>query len=185
MQMRCLQPPEGAAATAAARHCAPLPRLETARLLLRAPVLADCATWAEIWSGPDQATPMTPERAWEEFCVYVAGWLLHGHGLWAVERKADRVLVGFVLLGLEWEDAEPEIGWGLTAAHRGRGYATEAAAAVRAHALALLGDGRVVSCVDANNAASAAVAQRIGGVRDAAASAAADCDIFRHGRSAA
>ena len=177
--MRCLQPPEGRAAEAAAAHRAGLPVLETARLRLRAPRMEDLALWTEIWTAPDCHVRMTEERAWEEFCVYTAGWLLHGHGLWTIERKADGARLGFVLLGLEWGDAAPEIGWALARDARGEGYATEAAAAVRDHAAPLLGPEGALSYIDAANAPSRAVAERIGARR------AADHDattlVYRHG----
>ena len=159
---RCLQPPIGPAAEAAAVHRAALPALETERLVLRAPTVADAPLWIAIWKGPESPEPVTEEHAWEEFCGYVAGWLLHGHGLSAVERKADGSLIGFVLLGLEWEDPEPEIGWALAPEARGHGYATEAARAVLAQSRALLGPGAVVSYVDVANLASARVAERLG-----------------------
>ena len=183
---RCLTAPVGAAAQAAARHRAVLPRLATARLDLRPATLADFPLWAGIFAEPDSTPiggPVDAEAAWGAFCVYAAGWLLHGHGLWAVDRRADGALLGFVLLGLEWDDAEPEIGWLFGAAARGQGYATEAAAAVRDHAAALLGPGAAVSCTAPGHAASEAVARRLGARRDPAAEAALGdgTRIWRHG----
>lgn len=180
-RMRCLQPPAGAAAAAARAHAGALPVLETERLRLRAPTLADLDLWLTLWTETGGAA-QTAEAAWEGFCVYVAGWLLHGHGLWIVDRKADGAPVGFVLLGLEWGDAEPEIGWALDPAHRGRGYATEAAMAVRDHAVALLGPGLAVSYIGGDNRASARVAQRLGARRDRAAEAALGdvAQVWRH-----
>ena len=163
--MRCLQPPAGEAAAAAARHRAALPVLETARLRLRAPRMEDLPLWVAIWTAPDCHERMSQEQAWEEFCVYTAGWLLHGHGAWALERRDDGGLLGFVLLGLEWGDAAPEIGWAIAREARGQGYAAEAARAVQAHAAALLGDERALSYIDAANADSIAVAERIGARR--------------------
>lgn len=177
--MRCLQPPEGRAADAGAAHRAGLPVLETARLRLRAPRMEDLPLWTAIWTAPDCHERMTEERAWEEFCVYTAGWLLHGHGLWAVEHRDGGALVGFVFLGLEWGDAAPEIGWALAPGTRGHGYATEAAAAVRDHAVRLFGPGVALSYIDAANAASCAVAERIGGRR--APDYDATTRVYRHG----
>lgn len=183
---RCLTAPEGAAARAAARHRAVLPRLATPRLDLRPATLADFPLWSAIFAAPESAAiggPAPAEAAWEEFCVYTAGWLLHGHGLWAVDRRDDGSLLGFVLLGLEWADAEPEIGWLFGAHARGQGYATEAAAAVRDHAAALLGPGRAVSCIAAGHGASSRIAARLGARRDAQAEAAIGdgTEIWRHG----
>jgi len=164
---------------AAQRVRADMPRLETARLVLRAPVVADCTVWERVWASSDAT--MTPERAWEEFCVYTAGWLLHGHGLFTVEHRQTGAVLGFVLLGLEWEDAEVELGWGFLPEARAKGYATEAASAARDHGLALLGAGHLVSYIDPLNTASTAVAQRLGATRDAAASHAIGDDVWRHG----
>ena len=180
--MRCTVPPAGRAAEAAAACRAPVPVLVTERLRLRAPAMDDLPLWTEIFAAaPFDAAP---DRAWAEFATYAAGWMLHGHGLWSVEARDTRTLLGFVLLGLEWGDAEPEIGWMFAPAHRGRGYATEAAAAVRDHALRLMSDGGAVSYVAADNRPSRRVAERIGAWRDTSAEAAlADpgTEVWRHG----
>ncbi|MEM1431632.1 MAG: GNAT family N-acetyltransferase [Pseudomonadota bacterium] len=164
-QMRCLQPPTGAAADAARRHVAPVPALETARLRLRPPTMRDLPLWTRIWTDPTGPNALSEEGAWENFCTYVAGWLLHGHGLWSVDEKGSGTLVGFVLLGLEWGDEAPELGWALSPDHRGHGYATEAATAARDHALALFGPGVAISYIAEGNAASARVAERLGATR--------------------
>ena len=183
---RCTRAPTGAAARAAALAGACVPVLETARLRLRAPRLHDLPGWTAIfadWPGE----PMDAEEAWTEFGTYTAGWLLHGHGLWAVETQ-DGALVGFVLLGLEWEDYEPELGWMILPEHRGQGYATEAAAAARDYGRSLLPD--FVSYVDPQNTASSRVAARLGARRDREAEAAilasdgGAIEVWRHGDDA-
>ncbi|MFQ6547272.1 GNAT family N-acetyltransferase [Aestuariibius sp. 2305UL40-4] len=186
MTPRCTQAPTGRAAQAAARHRAPLPRLETERCVLRAPELTDLPLWTQVFTGPDSTHiggPYTPEKAWEEFSYYTACWLLHGHGLWSVTRKTDDALLGFVHLGLEWDDLEPELGWLFGPDHRGQGYATEAAAAARDHALALLGAGRFVSYIDQDNAPSLAVAQRLGAHPEPDLIE-GDTVVYRHGGTA-
>ena len=67
---------------------------------------------------------------------------------------------GFVPRTLEWGD-ELELGWMLLPAHRRRGYATEAALALRP----LKGD-RVISLIREDNVASQRVAQRLGATRE-------------------
>ena len=180
--MRCTRPPEGAAAAEAARMAAALPRLETARCVLRAPVLADLPLWTALHQGPEAAFlggPLGDEEAYLSLCGYVAGWLLHGHGLWAVESRADGALLGFVLVGLEWGDREPELGWMLAEGARGQGYATEAARAARDHARTMLP--ALVSYMAPDNAASAGVAARLGARRDASAEEKADiAHVWRH-----
>ncbi|MBF9043480.1 GNAT family N-acetyltransferase [Rhodobacterales bacterium HKCCE4037] len=183
---RCTQAPTGAAASAAASHRDSIPVLETARLRLRAPTLHDLPAWTRIFADwPSE--PMDAEAAWTEFSYYTAGWLLHGHGLWAVETR-NGTLVGFTHVGLEWDDEEPELGWMLLPEHHGQGYATEAAAAARDFALGLLPS--CVSYIDPENRPSSAVAQRLGAQRDAAAEAhifaaeGAAIEVWRHGGAA-
>lgn len=181
MIMRCTQAPSGKAALAAQAYSMALPRLETDRLILRAPTLQDLPHWTEIYTvhfgKPDDA-----EAAWTEFNYYTAGWLLHGHGMFAIDRKDDGSTIGFVMLGLEWGDIEPELGWMLIKEARGFGYATEAATAVRDFSGELLGPDGFVSYIDHDNAASAKVARRLGGTRDAGAEHVVDqaCMVFRY-----
>ncbi|MEM8880668.1 MAG: GNAT family N-acetyltransferase [Pseudomonadota bacterium] len=189
MAMRCTIPPKDAAATAARGHRASIPVIDTERLRLRPPSLEDLPAWTEIYreEGPFLGGATTPEDAWTEFSYYTACWMLHGHGLWSVETRATGTLVGFVHIGIEWEDEEPELGYLFTAAARGQGYATEAATAARDWGLRLLPE--FVSYVNRDNTASNRLAERMGATRDLAAEAnitAAEGDsphVWRHGRT--
>ncbi|MBF9035385.1 GNAT family N-acetyltransferase [Rhodobacterales bacterium HKCCE2091] len=184
---RCTEAPTGPAAEAAARHRAGLPVLETARLRLRIPTMDDLPVWTSLYVAHFDERNGGAERAWEEFNYYTAGWLLHGHGMWCVERKSDGAAIGFVLLGLEWSDDEPELGYMLVDAAQGQGFATEAVTAARDHAMALFGPGGFVSYIDPDNAASEAMATRLGAERDRAEEARVlkeegeDVHIWRHG----
>ncbi|MES2144020.1 MAG: GNAT family N-acetyltransferase [Pseudomonadota bacterium] len=148
----------------AAALAAVVPALRTDRLFLRVPRLADFDASAAIFRS-DRAVhigrPFTIEDAWDDFCRLSAGWLLRGHGIWAVETH-PRASVGFVLIGFEPGDAEPELGWFLSDHAQGHGYATEAARAARAYGFATLGLARLVSYVAPANRASAHVAERLG-----------------------
>lgn len=179
-------PPVGRAAETAMVVAATVPVLESARLRLRAPDVRDFAAYAEIFTS-DRARhmggPYSREGAWHDFCQAVASWMLRGMGVWSIERKADGVLVGFGYLWQEFGDPEPEIGWVLTLEAEGNGYASEAAAAILPHAMALFGAGGVVSYIDADNHRSARVAEKLGARRDPAAEAALqedDLHIYRH-----
>lgn len=152
----------------ARRMAASVPVLHTPRLTLRAPRLEDFAPYATIVCtdrGVHVGGPFTEDEAWADFCGMVANWLLRGHGNWVVETRAGG-FVGFVLIGFEPGDADPELGWFLTEAAKGHGYATEAAMAARDHAFAALGLARLVSYIDPENSASARVAERLDAVRD-------------------
>jgi RimJ/RimL family protein N-acetyltransferase len=170
MTARCLLPPNGPAAEVAAFHAACVPVLETERLRLRAPHLDDLPDWTRVFVDAFAEPGDGPNRPWAEFSYYTAGWMLHGHGLWTVERRSDGARVGFVMVGLEWGDEEPELGYITLPEHAGQGYATEAARAARDWGLRLLPT--LVSYVDPKNQASDRVAERLGAVRDAEAEAA-------------
>lgn len=162
-------PVSQAASQLAARLGSLLPVLETARLRLRAPTLADFPAYAGILTSPRFIDgPMSREEAWFDFANYTASWLLRGTGIWAVETRADGTLVGFVLVGLEPGDRAPELGWMLTETAEGHGYATEAARAARDHAAAL-GLATLVSYIDPENTRSIALAERLGCLPDSAA----------------
>lgn len=159
-----------AAAMQAARLAAEVPEIATDRLRLRAPRLDDFAVYAEIATSDRAAGiggPMTEAGAWDDFCRMVATWLLRGHGVWTVEEQTGGNTVGFVLIGFEPGDAEPELGYLFRATAEGQGYATEAAAAARDHGFARLRLPALVSYVAPDNLGSRRVASRLGAVADA------------------
>ncbi len=164
-------PLTSAAAMQAARLGGELPELATERLRLRAPRLEDFAVYAEIATSARASGiggPMTETEAWDDFCRMVATWLLRGHGVWTVEELEGGETVGFVLIGFEPGDAEPELGYLFRATAEGQGYATEAAAAARDHGFARLRLPALVSYVAPDNLGSRRVAARLGAVADAA-----------------
>ena len=182
-------PPTGPAALFAATLRGALPRLETARLVLRAPEIGDFETYRAILMS-DRALhmggPLDRRAAWLDFTQVVATWTLRGHGLFAIEAKATGDVLGFTLIGFEHGDQEPELGWFLTEAAEGQGYAYEAARAVRDWGLGTLDLPALVSYIDPPNTRSVALARRLGGWHDAAASAALseaqgeDVHVYRH-----
>lgn len=163
----CTIPTTGPHAMIAQAISGCVPALDGARLRLRAPVLADFGAYARIMAADQgfMGGPFTEADAWTDFCNYIAGWMLHGHGLWTVELH-DGTLLGFINLGFEWTDEEPELGWMLLPEFCGQGYATEAAALARDWGLSRVDS--LVSYADPENHASHAVAQRLGATRDLA-----------------
>lgn len=181
MTRRCLRPPANNAKAASEHISKRLPRIETERLILRAPTLDDFPVWEKFFSGPNAPFEGGPEQAWPEYCNYVAGWILHGHGLLAITRKETSVTLGFVLLGLEWEDIEPELGWMLLPEARKQGFASEAAFALRNFGFNLLGSGNFVSYIHQSNAPSRMVAERLGANLEGTALGETDTLVYRHG----
>lgn len=100
----------------------------------------------------------TAAEAWRAMAASAGHWLMRGYGLYALE--ADGRLAGAVGLVAPPGTAEIELAWALAPHARGRGYAQEAARAVRAVAAAQ-GLSRLVSLVDADDAASQALARRL------------------------
>lgn len=165
----CAAPPAGFLAENAGRFVALVPVIETKRLILRAPRVEDAALYAAISSGPrgiGLGGPMTVDEAWYDFSSLAAGWMLHGHGGWAIEHRETGALIGFVILGLEPGDEEPELGYLIDEAHEGHGFATEAALAARDHAFGTLKMPTLVSYILKGNDRSIALAERLGATLD-------------------
>lgn len=97
------------------------------------------------------------------FLSYPGHWLLRGYGMYAVEHEGS--LVGSFGLYNPAGWPELEVSYHLDRAVWGRGFATEAAAAVRDIA-AEQGRSRLVSFIDPANDRSIAVARRLGAVTD-------------------
>ena len=101
----------------------------------------------------------------------VRGWIdwnlenyrRYGFGLWAVMRKDTGAFVGDC--GLTYQPVEGadalEIGYHVTAAERGNGFAVEAATVVLAHGFAVTDADHICSIVAPDNAASIRVAARV------------------------
>lgn len=182
--LACETPPTGPAAGIAARVASTIPVLETPRLRLRAPLLEDFAEYADIATGPRGRFLWTATRAdaWLDYSQMVAGWTLRGHGLWSVEDRQTGDLTGFVLLGFDQEDHEPELGYIFSGAAEGRNLAFEAASRARAFAFDDLRWTTLVSYIDPENTRSIRLAERLGAKRDGRI---ADADggttlVFRH-----
>ncbi|MEM9778897.1 MAG: GNAT family N-acetyltransferase [Pseudomonadota bacterium] len=148
----------GPTADRVAALAALIPVVETPRLRLRAPRIEDFETYIACLLDADD----TPEETWLDFNQMVASWPLRGFGPWTIETP-DRRPIGLVPLDHEFGDPEPEIGWFLTPAVRGQGLATEAARAALTQILGPMGFASIVSYIDVDNAASRAVAARLGG----------------------
>jgi RimJ/RimL family protein N-acetyltransferase len=165
----------GAPAAFAASLREMIPQLETARTILRAPAIEDFGPYREILMSEraiHMDGPLDRRGAWLDFLQCVANWPLRGHGLWVIEAKDSGETLGFTLICMEYGDREPELGWFLTAAAEGKGYAFEAARAAKSHALEALRLPALVSYIDRVNTRSTQLAEKLGGWADEAASAA-------------
>jgi RimJ/RimL family protein N-acetyltransferase len=110
--------------------------------------------------------PHDMRAAWGLFCHDAAGWALYGMGALMLDLRHTGETVGQVGINRGPLFPEPELGWLLYGEHEGQGYATEAARALRDWAFDAAGVPTLVSYMDPANAASAAVARRLGAVPD-------------------
>ena len=149
------------------------PHVETDRLILRTFHPDDLPSFSELLADPasflfPQRAPMSATEAWNRLLRHFGHWAAMGHGLFAVEEKASGRLVGEVglgdfrrSLGPAFDDF-PEATWTIAGWSRGRGYATEAAAAAQDWADRNLGARRTVCLIHTGNQASLRVAARLG-----------------------
>jgi RimJ/RimL family protein N-acetyltransferase len=162
----------------------PIPRLMTERLILRAPVADDFPAYAQLLASPRAAGmggPHALRAAWGMFCHEVAGWALFGHGALMIDLRTTGECVGQVGISHGPRYPEKELGWLVYEGHEGRGYATEAAAALRDWAARTLSLDRLVSYIDPENIRSIAVAERLGAALDLSAPKQDPGDlVYRH-----
>jgi RimJ/RimL family protein N-acetyltransferase len=154
----------------------PVYPLRTNRLLLRPLTEADIDALLAYRSIPDECrfVPFEPMDRGAVLERLNGGW-----GRTAIAAEGEALTLGFELdLGeqvigdvmLAFTSAEHrggEIGWMVNPDHAGRGYATEAAHAALHLAFDELGLHRVVARVDARNASSLRLAERLGMRREA------------------
>ncbi len=141
------------------------PVIETERLTLRGPSLDDFAPLAAFYADPVRSTgfggPIPHDQAWRWFALNIGHWCLHGYGFWTAVDRAGAI-VGIVGLWNPEGWPEPELGWVLFEGHEGKGYATEAARAVRDHAYRDLGMTTLTSNIVPGNEKSKALARKLG-----------------------
>jgi [ribosomal protein S5]-alanine N-acetyltransferase len=155
--------------------------IETERLLLRKPRLEDAQSALDLITDPvamEHIGGVHPDAATDPGFVvgrWIQRWDDNGCGPFSVVRREDGRWLGRVGL-LVWDVrtwthttftsaggfAQPELGWALASEHWRRGYATEAALAVREWAYGERRFERLVSLIAPVNVRSQRLAQRLG-----------------------
>lgn len=149
-----------------ARAVASLPVLETSRLTLRVPQLSDLDAWATFTAHPEVGAYLGGVQgrgmAYRQLTSVAGGWLVRGFSMFSVIERETGTWVGRV--GPLMPDGWPgtEVGWGITPAAWGKGYASEAAEACIAFAFETLGWTEVIHMINPTNVRSQAVAKRVG-----------------------
>jgi len=150
-----------------------VPMLQTPRLTLRRPGLADFADSAALWADPRVTRfitrrPATTEEVWARLLRYVGHWALLGFGYWVVQETASGRFVGEVGFADYHREMEPslagtpEIGWVIAGWAQGQGYATEAVRAAVGWGETRFAGARTVCRIDPANRPSLRVAEKCG-----------------------
>lgn len=163
-----------------------IPTLETERMILRAPELADQAGFVGFLTsdracyagGTDDET-----KAMQEYQEMIDFWDTCELGTFIMVRKKDGHAIGHVG-GLEPEGwPECEIGWSIWRDEdEGQGFASEAASAVLKFAFGTLGWESAVSYIGPDNKKSITMTERLGALLDdtAAKPEGLNCLVYRH-----
>lgn len=141
--------------------------IETARLTLRRPEPGDWLAYRAYRLSARSTGPMDEPAAWTHFAAFFGHWALRGFGRFVAVLRATGAPVGHFGPFHPEGQAERELTWTLwDPALEGRGYAFEAAAAVRDHAFGTLGWETAVSYITTGNTRSERLAARLGAVID-------------------
>ncbi|MBW4420328.1 MAG: GNAT family N-acetyltransferase [Myxacorys californica WJT36-NPBG1] len=145
-----------------------IPVLETPRLILREFCEADLDVFAEMSADPEvmryigRGNTRSREEAWQGMAMMLGHWQLRGYGMWAVEERHTKRMVGRVgFLNPEgWIGFE--LGWMMHRAFWGQGYATEGAKAAIQYGFEVLKQPHIISLIRPANLASRRVAEKLG-----------------------
>ena len=145
------------------------PNLLTSRLSLRAMTFADWDEYAGLMmSGRARfmGGPFSLKEAWGMFCGDHAQWHLFGCGALMINHRESGATLGQVGINAGPLFPEFELGWLVYPAAEGKGYAFEAATALRDWGQKERGLSTLVSYVDPANARSRRLAERLGATLD-------------------
>jgi [ribosomal protein S5]-alanine N-acetyltransferase len=143
--------------------------LETPRLRLRRITAGDAAFMLRLLNEPSflQNIGDRHVRTLDDACTYIAkgpqaSYEMHGFGLYLMELRETGAPIG--ICGLLKRESLPDadVGYALTPEFWSRGLASEAVAAVLAHAVGALALKRVLAVVNPSNAASMRVLEKQG-----------------------
>lgn len=170
------------------RDTAMIPMIETSRLLLRPLTFSDWPAYFAFLASEraiHMSGPHGEETAWAFFSNDIAQWHLFGHGALMFEARETGETLGQVALCKGPLFPELELGWFVYQGAEGKGYALEAAMAMRDWGFESLGVNECVSYIDPGNVRSIRLAERLGARLDLKAAAPhPGTRVYRHHREA-
>lgn len=164
--------------------------LDTERLTLRPIGPQDLEAFTAYYATDRSAGtggPLDAPAAWKAFAAELGHWQMHGFGMCSIVEKSSGRLIGRAGLWYPGGWPEPELGWTLYDGAEGKGYATEAATAMRRHAAAQWGLPHLISIIALGNTRSESVANRLGAAPESewTSPAGRQARIWRHPKEAA
>ncbi|MEO0328015.1 MAG: GNAT family N-acetyltransferase [Pseudomonadota bacterium] len=163
-----------------------VPVLQTERLELRGWEVDDFPAYAAFCADAKRTRysvsggSSLPD-AWHAFTAMVGEWALNDYGCFAVSEIGSPQPAGYAGIWYPPDISEPELMWGLFDGFEGKGFATEAAEAVKVWAREVLKWQPLMSFIHPENEASIAVAKRLGANLESKGSLRGEARlIFRH-----
>ena len=142
--------------------------IETPRLVLKAPSLAEFEPWCAYMADEEAARfigkTQPPAAVWRGICTMIGSWQAVGFAMFSVFEKDTGRWVG--RLGPWSPHGWPglEVGWGVTRDVWGKGYALEGAIASMDFAVDVLGWNDIIHAIHPENINSQKLAMRLGSV---------------------
>lgn len=151
--------------------CTTIPILSSERLTLRAFCADDQAPLLALAHDPDvtrflnEGEPPTAAQVWQRMAVALGQWGLCGYGMMALEDAQG--FVGRLGVYHPYDETDPQLSYIIARRGWGQGYATEAASLMLNWMMTTHQPERLVSHILPENTASARVAEKLGGRREA------------------
>ncbi len=161
-----------------------IPTLETERLILRLPTMQDWPEYSKLMMSDRSVYmggPFSIDATWGMFCHDIAQWTLMGHGALMIDERQSGLCLGQVAINSGPLFPEHELGWLVYQHAEGKGYAYEAAIALKHWAFHQKKLETLVSYAHPSNVRSRALAKRLGAQLDADALGKDPTDqVYRH-----
>jgi RimJ/RimL family protein N-acetyltransferase len=142
--------------------------IETPRLILKVPTLAEFEPWCAYMADEEAARyigkTQPPSVVWRAMCSIIGAWHAEGFAMFSVFEKSSGRWIG--RLGPWSPHGWPgnEVGWGVIREVWGKGYALEGALASMDFAVDVLGWTDIIHSIHPDNAASQKLAARLGSI---------------------
>ncbi|MDU8927578.1 GNAT family N-acetyltransferase [Alisedimentitalea sp. MJ-SS2] len=161
-----------------------IPRIETDRLVLCAPVLNDLPAVTAFFASEQShwvGGPKDALGASQTLNATIGHWVTRGFGMWYVTDKLTNAWLGCVgfMFAPGWD--EPELGWSVSQNAQGQGIAFEATQAARAYGAKHLNLDGVISYINPANTRSLRLAKRLEATYERATELlGTPCQVHRH-----